>query len=559
MKIRNLLRAALATIIALSAATSIMAATFAPVSISGTEPPGIPGTLINASGAPRINNNGEVAYNITLKADAGLGINSSNDAVLYSGLPGSVGIVVREAGQAPGFPSGVNFVTTSNPSARALSDDGRIVFPLALAINAGAGITTSNDSVMWIGSPGNIVPLMREGNPAPGLPGLTIDAVGSSQVFLTDTSKIYQQQIVVGPGVTPDNGGTVLYAGTTPGNLSPLMRSGDPAPDAPSGVVFRQFFTIAPKGNHLLVTGALVQGQGGVTPTNDIALWATNGNGSLKLALREGGEVGGAAELVDPGTQISSFDEVAINNLGTVLTWGSKLLVDGVHASSSNDTTVLIGSVGSTFTVIAREGTPAPGLPGLNYGSSFSEARIAGTGEVLINSNLAGPGVTGTNDSAFFKGMPNNLQLLLRKGDQAPGFAAGMKLQQWGSSDFLLDGAGMFALINTVSDGTTTSEGIFITSPTTGLLELLIKRGDSLEVLPGDFRVIADLSAAFGPAGQASNEQHQLVFTAIFTDGSSGAFIASVPEPSTLALVGVCVFCWPIFRRRILTPSTDLN
>jgi hypothetical protein len=545
MKVGRLCWWNLVAVLAISMVTvghAARGATFTTLLLSGTEAPGIPGTVINSFGVPKINNVGQVAITVVLKADAALGINSNTDGVLYSGFPGAVGIVAREAAQAPTFPSGVNFITRSNPAATALSDDGQVIFSLPLATNAGAGITESSDSLTWIGSPGAVARLMREGDPPPGLPGLTIDSVGSSLTILTNTGKVYQQQQMLGPGVTSDNGGTALFAGTTPANLTPIIRTGSAPPDGPSGTVFQQFLAVKATGNHLLVEGSLLQGQGGVTPANDQALWATNGSGNLNLVLREGGFVTGPPELVDPGTQISTFDEMGINKSGTILTWGSKLLVDGVHVSSSNDTVVLIGTAATGLSVIAREGTPAPGLPGINYGSSFSEARIADNGNVLIFATLAGSGVTGANDGAFFKGTPDHPQLLVREGDQAPGFAPGNFIQEWGTSDFLIDEAGMFALIDTVSNGTSTSEAIFVTNPATGQLELLVKQGDSLEVAPGIFKIISDLTVGFGPSSQSANAQHQLTFTATFTDGTSGAFIAAVPEPSSVALLSVAGF-----------------
>src|SRR5689334_15706358 len=168
-------------------------ATFTTVILSGADAPGIPGTFINGAGIPQINNLGQVVFTATLKADAGLGITSNNDGVLYTGFPGAVSIVVREAEQAPTFPNGVNFITRSNPAARGLADDGRLIFPLALAANAGAGITAANDTLTWIGLPNAVARLMREGDQPPGIPGPTIDSVGSSPMLLTSTGRVYQQ------------------------------------------------------------------------------------------------------------------------------------------------------------------------------------------------------------------------------------------------------------------------------------------------------------------------------------------------------------------------------
>ena len=80
-------------------------------------------------------------------------------------------------------------------------------------------------------------------------------------------------------------------------------------------------------------------------------------------------------------------------------------------------------------------------------------------------------------------------------------------------------------------------------------MQLIARRGDLLEVAPGDFRTISGLNLVNGfsldsgtgnsdgrPSG--FNNLGQLAFQASFTDGSSGIFVSNlvaVPEPDAAA------------------------
>jgi hypothetical protein len=512
---------------------------FSTVILTGNEPAGFAGRTVTNVGLGQINNAGQVYYTARIS-----GFDSAHDSVLYAGLPATPGLLVQEGGQAPGFPVGANFGGGfSNPTAISLAGDGRLVFGMSLASNAGLGINSSNDTFSWIAMAGDVVPILREGDAAPGLDGRTIDQVNASAgVYLTDTGRIYQRQATLSSGAAAGN---VVFAGTTPANLAPYLREGDVAPDATAGEIINQLSNISPKGDHLVVSGSLVQGQGGVTAANDFVIWSTDGGGDLRISLREGDEVGG---LVSPGTTVSQFGATRINSSGTIIGENFNLLADGLHATSSNDRVLLIGSANEQFTVYAREGSPVPGLPGVMYGNNLGDSRIADNGQVLINPVLAGA-VTADDDLALLTGTPDNLHVVARKGDQAPGFVPGVKLQGWSSSGYNMNNSGSIALITNVSDGLGfTSEGIFVTDPASGLLELLVKRGDMLEVAPGDSREISDLSVGLGTSSRNYNDHFQLYFSASFTDGSSGLFIAQVPEPASCQLVALGIVA--LFARR---------
>jgi hypothetical protein len=75
-------------------------------------------------------------------------------------------------------------------------------------------------------------------------------------------------------------------------------------------------------------------------------------------------------------------------------------------------------------------------------------------------------------------------------------------------------------------------------------LHLIAKSGDTIEVAPGDLRTISSVTFQNNTGnddGRPSgfNDRGQLVFSAIFTDGSQGVFVSNavaIPEPSSFVL-----------------------
>jgi MYXO-CTERM domain-containing protein len=83
--------------------------------------------------------------------------------------------------------------------------------------------------------------------------------------------------------------------------------------------------------------------------------------------------------------------------------------------------------------------------------------------------------------------------------------------------------------------------GLFATD-INGNLGLIARSGDFLDVGNGELRQITQLRA------ESFNSSNQLGFLAFFTDGTNGAFIATVPEPAALLLTAALLA--PLHRRR---------
>src|SRR5262249_3118000 len=146
-----------------------------------------------------------------------------------------------------------------------------------------------------------------------------------------------------------------------------------------------------------------------------------------------------------------------------------------------------------TLTLIAREGAQAPGTPdGVNFPGNFQD--------------FGNPGLNDSGQTAFSAG---------------------------------LTGAGVDA---------SNDNGIWATDRT-GVLQLIVREGDVLEVAPGQFRTVA--TAFFRPhdlfgTSEGFNNLGQVAFVANFTDGSSGIFVSdavAVPEPQSIAIAAIGAAC----------------
>jgi hypothetical protein len=78
------------------------------------------------------------------------------------------------------------------------------------------------------------------------------------------------------------------------------------------------------------------------------------------------------------------------------------------------------------YSTVALSGAAAPGLPGATYfAPSDSDFVLDDLGRVGFLASLAGPGITTANDDAVYFGTPGSAQLLAREGSPAPGGGGG--------------------------------------------------------------------------------------------------------------------------------------
>ena len=293
--------------------------------------------------------------------------------------------------------------------------------------------------------------------------GTIVCGSGGVSFSLTDESLL---QIDEFP--TPDEGGLnenfVTFARPVlaplpppvPSNvLSVLIHSGDPAPGTAPPPVGRglvaldaEFATFeAPVLNNLdevAFCAALQLDAGlGVGLDNREGIWSGNRT-NLQLVARTGDQapdlpVGVLYHGFGPPGYALRFDDAGHVSFPATLR--------GTGVTNDNDSAFFSGRPGAVR-LVAREGDPVPGAdPGVVFGSfslgNADDLRSGAPGEVWFRARLTG--AAATNDTAFFAGPATNMTMVFREGDPAPGFPAGVVIDDLLFSEMRIGSAGDFA------------------------------------------------------------------------------------------------------------------
>ncbi len=429
--------------------------------------------------------------------------------VLYSASDTSFVPVAQEGQAAVGTPSVFNGSFWPSPES---GSGGEYAFVGDLESDVG-GVSASNDEGVWAGSAGSLELLLREDDPAPGFdpnasercvptadgsladPATPIEAVDLLAVELARDGTLAMEATIAGCPTFPSIRDVIWRR--DPGELPRVVVMGsDPLPEPG-----RQIIDI----DRIALSDGLAEDEGG-------GLLGTRQ--SLPLAFvgeasESGGPRGRGAFVVTdteietlvfagdslPGTPAGAVVEDVFNSGFTVADTGrAAFFVWLENAPASDDFGLFAAGGGSPAFALAVAGAPAPGAPG----AVFSQP----------------PQFTFHLEQAF-------------DGDPCGTVAFTMALRE---------GVGGVDASN--------DYGLWRSGPE-GPVELIARKGDTLEVAPGDTRTVADLTFAgaggnsIGHAGGIGPDG-EVAFWASFTDGSEGIFVTDplvveCPEPGMVA------------------------
>lgn len=279
---------------------------------------------------------------------------------------------------------------------------------LAIAANESAGQVSFRTVVLT-------------GGQAPGLPaGVILSRIESLQVPLNSSGRIAFVGGLNGPGVTGFTNTAVFRDGHASG-LELVARRGDQALGLPAGMTHYSF-----QANYLEISHAghvsfkaLLEGGPIVSELTSALVSESYGEGLRSVARSEAPVPGLPANI--------RFDA-----LGTLLTNSTNqsafyASLQGPGVNDANNGAVFQLSSESDFTILAREADQAPG-----FAAGVTLQRIEpevldhnDLQQVLLVSNLAGPGIDSSNNRALFVGSERaNLAAVAVKGSQAPGLPA---------------------------------------------------------------------------------------------------------------------------------------
>lgn len=303
------------------------------------------------------------------------------DTALFSGPVGALQLLARESGLVAPVGGGAVYgdIDGNNSAFYVTNSAGTVVFRNLMQSGIG-GITTANDGIVLVGTPGNLAILLREGSPWPGAgaSGEIVDRSNTAAnvwpittVRLNEAGQVLHDLHFVVPSgsatsTTNDRALAIWHAGVD----TIVAREGDQAPGMPAGAVFADSSALS--GFAFLTTTGLTNtgafsfmttfpsGPGGVTTANDRAFF-TGSIGSLALALREGDPAPatlGAGVLFGEGSVSMVMNDAGQLAFAVPLTGA---------VTSANDSAIMLGTPGN-FVVVAREGDAVPGVPGFTYG-----------------------------------------------------------------------------------------------------------------------------------------------------------------------------------------------
>jgi hypothetical protein len=519
------------------------AAAIRTVALSGQQAPGTPdgvgyfsfGTFQGAVSQPVINNAGQVAFGAFV---LGNGVDATNNFGIWSEGSGTLGMVAREGNQAPGMPDGELF--SSFGVANAAGGNNYLLFNNAGQTAFNALLTGSTSGWgFWSEGSGQLALVARTGDLAPGAPsGATFTPYAffhSPQ--LNDAGRIafrnyWSTDSAAGYGIWTDRSGT----------LQPTAIQGLAVPGIPGGATI-SIPIHGPAMNNAAQIAFMASITGpGVTSSDNAAIFS-EGSGGLALVARRGDPAPGLAD----GVRFISFNRPVLNDAGAV-----------AFVATTGGGWTLYSNVSGDLTLIANTGQQVPGLPpGVTFAefSSWQFPILNDIGHLVFRARLLGGGI---DNQSLWLARDGALELVARTGEHAPGTPDGVLFQahfgEYYSMPFLND-ADQIAFRSTlvgIGIDSTNDEGIWA-SDRSGVLQLIARSGDVLEVAPGDFRTISSLELERADStntprpnnSTALNELGQLVFVARFTDGSSGIFVSNavaVPEPSTIALLLLGLF-----------------
>ena len=388
-----------------------------------------------------------------------------------------------------------------------IASNGLIMFGTSIW-DAGATISTTDDSVIYAGTSGNWQILAREGSAAPGCGGATystdFSGMAHAGTSINAAGQIVFQSSLAGPGVVSASD-AAWFAGSI-GNVQLLLRKGDLAPGGEQVSSIGSSAQMNASGQ-ILIEVTFLQGSGAnpVTPQNDKALWIYTPGAGFAEILREGN----ASPI--PGLAYAS---PALSGLSVFNAAGQALV--GI----SNEL-YLVSS--STAISVLPGNHAAPGVAGANFAtvSTFNMCLTDGA-IVAFQSSLGGGGVTTANDSGLWTGLPGNLMLVAREGDVAPG-SGGQTFGHFSGGNIFLNAAGQLLFANALSGGAN-AQSVYSWDAVLGLQPVLFP-GDSVQVQPGVFRTLVSVasgpysSGASRPLGFANDGT--ATFKPSFTDGSN--------------------------------------
>jgi hypothetical protein len=509
MKLRLLL-----ALVAASSLDGVAHAAIRTVAVTGQQAPGAPlgvnfthlySTTSTAVG-PAINDVGRVAFAGQAMETAGATLTG-----IWSDATGALAAIARSGTQAAGASSGINFATFKNPL---VNTAGHVAFDATLT-----GPTSGNSGV-WAQRSGALSLVAQRGSSAPGT---TLNYTNFFNLGLNGAG-----QTVFRAGLNSSSANNVGVWSERGGAVAKMVQAGDQAPGTPNAVLFEAF----PAAPIAINDSGRYSFKGFVTHDDRMGIWtetleAGNPSPTLTLVARENDPI--PAPGFPASARYGFIGEPTLNQNGDTA------FVAHISGVANTQSAVFLDR-GETLLVVAWDDQYVPNGGFVRF-NSFSSPLVSQAGDVAFFAGIEGSGITSLNDTGIWSRRDGVWAPWVREGYQAPG-AESFHFNSF--ANLSLNSSGQTAFSATLrGDGITTANDVGIWARgRDGLLQLVAREGNQIEISPGVNRTIAELFFAGGASTEDGrrvgfNDHGEVAFLATFTDGSSGIFVSDVAKASS--------------------------
>jgi hypothetical protein len=495
--------------------------------------PGLAGVTFGGSGNfdnPVMDASGRVLFRARLLGTSGA---TTERGLFYGSSYATLTLLVQSGDPAPGL-SGVTLNTATGNGlggSPRFSANGTSFWGSSLT---GTGVVTTNDTALFGGLPGSLALLAREGDLAPS-GGSTfstgLNNLGQQGTGVIDSGRFLFQTALVGGDVSGSTNNAAWISGTA-GAYEWVQRKGDTVLGGQVISALGFVSQMNPAGQVLHDESlSLTLGNPPATAANDKVLFVwTPGSGNAKV-VREGDTApgtSGATFNVPGDSWFVNVGPCSFNRNGQTLIQAS--LMGGDVAGTQNDTGYFIGD-GNGLSLALREGSPAPGTDA-NFNSLHASLMFLNdNGRIAFESALIGGTSTTSNDSGIWAGAPGALQLVAREGDPAPGLPGEFLGNLMGQS-MLFNEAGQ-VYFNTTPTGGSGLSALYGWTPGVGLT-LIVHGGDMVEVQPTIFKAVSSFGGIQfnnGDGGCLSfGANGRVALKVSFTDGTACVLTVQLPD-----------------------------
>jgi hypothetical protein len=198
------------------------------------------------------------------------------------------------------------------------------------------------------------------------------------------------------------------------------------------------------------------------------------------------------------GVTYRKFYDAVLNNVGQATFSG---YFQGAGVTTSTDHALWSNGFGA-LSLVAREGSNAPGTPsGVNF-SNFVNPTLSRSGATFFYGSLIGAGVTSANDVGYWSNRSGSLELIAREGSQAPGTPEGVVFRPLAPIVYVNRRGDAMIITSLSGPDVSTSNNYGIWTLGDAGLSLAVRTGDQAPGLPNGVRFAGLGSTAFNDAGK---------------------------------------------------------